>query len=124
MHIGTFTYIFAFMQVAILVTLWVFPDSRRWLICSLEETPGRASGKAIVVFLLSLLFIFTHLYVLLHKDLGFADFSDQQEKLVDSGYSVIVWLIPTLYGIKVVGKGKWFNVDNNDQPNNTNTDSK
>lgn len=83
-----------------------------WLIASLEETSGRASGKSIIAAVFSILFVISHCYVLWHKSFGWADFDPQQEKLIDSGYSVIVWLIPTLYGIKIAGKSKWMSDDN------------
>lgn len=87
-----------------------------WIKASLEESPGRASGKAIIAAMLSILFGYRYLYVLL----GHPIFTEQQENLIENGDSIVEVLIISLYGVKVIGKGvnafnKWVG-GSDDQP--------
>lgn len=95
-----------------------------WIKASLEETPGRASGKSIIAAILSISFVYAYIYALLLKHFSATDFSPNQKDILESFNSSIVWLIPLLYGIKASLKTKWLTGGGDSNDNKTDDNNK
>lgn len=101
----------------------IFSKIIKWLIASGEETPGRASGKALTIFALIMSIIISHFIVIYFVQLFKVDLTDRQVTLVNSFYSTCTIIIPILYGVKAAAKSKWMVTDGDaDTANKKNDD--
>jgi hypothetical protein len=125
-HVVLIVFLAMMIAISCLVTIvlrFLFPSSKytkaikedenrfdvgAWLRASMEETPGRASGKAISAFLLVLVYIVGFFYVLTYDKIWSKDFEQRQSDLIGTIMSAIVWMIIALYGVKAVAQSKWF----------------
>lgn len=71
-----------------------------WLRTSLEEEPGRASGKSLTAFMLSIVFILQSTYTHVHNFLTHVDFTEREVSLINTTQSSIVQIILGLYLVK------------------------
>jgi hypothetical protein len=100
--------IFIAYMIGFLVVNKIFvtdPILRKWLIASLEETPGKSSGKSITAFIFSKLIVISTLAAILYAP---------GHLLPDYFLISLLTFVGGLYGIKVASK--YFTPDNGGPP--------